>query len=472
MRVIHNATIITPQRDAVRTLRAHSFTFDDRRIVELVPASTLQPRIEANEFEDVIDGSRHLVVPGFVNTHHHLYQSLTRCLPAVQDHRLFGWLLGLYERWRQLDYEAVKTAAQISIAELLLHGCTTTSDHFYMVPRGSDVKMEAVLDAAESLGIRLHLCRGAMTLGQSHGGLPPDDCTEDDAAVLADCERVLDRYRDRDDYAMRRIDLAPCSPFNCTAELLRDTAVLARERGGVLLHTHLAETLDEERYCLEQHGCRPVQFLAKLGFLGPDVYLAHCVHVNDEEIALFAQTQTGISHCPTSNMRLGSGIAPLERFLAADVRVGLGVDGSSSNDGGNILAEAKQALLAARVVHALNEAPTAEADRGPLLSAASAFKLATTGGASCLHRSVLGHLGPGAAADFAMFRSDDVALAGAVAQDPLAALVFCDPPRADRVFIAGREVVREGRLALLEQTELADRMNELVGRKFRGDPKA
>ncbi len=458
MKVIHDATIITPQDDAVSTLRHHSLVFDEGRIDELVLASELQQRIDEGKFKHVIDGQQHVIVPGFVNTHHHLYQSLTRCLPAVQDKRLFDWLLGLYERWRHLDYQAVKTAAQISIAELLLHGCTTTSDHFYMLPRNSDVKMEAVLEAAESLGIRIHLCRGSMTLGQSHGGLPPDDCTEDDAAVLADCQRVLERYHNRDEYAMRRIDLAPCSPFNCTPELLRDTATMARERGDVLLHTHLAETIEEEKYCLEHHGCRPVKFLADLGFMGPDVYLAHCVYLNDEEITLFAQTQTGVSHCPRSNLRLGSGVAPLERLLAAEVPVGIGVDGSSSNDGGNILAEAKQALLSARGL----AAGTAE----PLMPVESIFKLTTIGGARCLHREVLGHLNPGAAADFAMFRTDDVALAGAVAQDPLAALILCDTPRADRVYVGGREVVRDGRLALLEESELADRMNELVSQRF------
>ncbi len=475
MKLIHNTTIITPDGDGVATLRGHSLAFDQTRVVARGPAEQFTPRIDAGEFDEVIDGRRHLVIPGLVNTHHHLYQSLTRCLPAVQDEHLFDWLLGLYQRWRHLDYAAVNVGAKISIAELLLHGCTTTSDHNYMVPRDSDVKMEAVLDAAEELGIRIHLCRGSMTLGRSRGGLPPDDCVEDDAAVLADCQRMLDTYHDASDYALRRIDLAPCSPFNCTRELLRDTVILARQRGGVLLHTHLAETLDEQRYCLERYGCRPVRFLEDLEFLGPDVYLAHCVWLSDEEIELFARSQTGVSHNPTSNMRLGSGIAPVEKMLAAGVRVGLGVDGSSSNDGGNLLGEIKQALLSARVrgmvgpPERVQEEPIAPpvGDGGPLLPVAAAFRIATVGGAACLNRPVLGHLNRGAAADIAMFRADDLALAGAVAQDPLAALVLCAPPRADRVFVAGREVVRDGRLVSCDQTALAERMNDLVAARFR-----
>lgn len=482
MTLVHDTTVITQIGDEVRLLRRHSFTFDRGRITGLGSAEEYELSRRGGEHPQTIDGRRHLVIPGLVNTHHHLYQSLTRCLPAVQGQPLFPWLLGLYERWRNLDYEAVKTAAQVSIAELLLHGCTTTSDHFYMFPRGRDVRCEAVLDAAESLGIRIHLCRGSMTLGRSRGGLPPDDCVEDDADVLRDCQRVLEAHHDPSEYALRRIDLAPCSPFNCTPELIRDTVALAREHGGVLLHTHLAETLDEQDYCEQRYGCRPVRFLEDLGFLGRDVYLAHCVHLSDEEIRLFAKTGVGVSHAPSSNMRLGSGIAPVRRLLAAGVNVGLAVDGSSSNDGGNLLGEIRQALLAARLVDAgfqpahvgqvsnlslsdpVHE-PRTEA-RGPLFPVADAFRLATTGGAAVLNRPVLGHLNPGAAADFAMFRADDVALAGAVAHDPLAALVLCAPPRADRVFVAGREVVHEGRIVALGETALSDRMNALVAAAF------
>jgi cytosine/adenosine deaminase-related metal-dependent hydrolase len=491
VKIVHNTTVITPVGDTVRTLDRHSLLFDDGRVAELGPAMQFAGRVTAGQFDETIAGERYVVIPGLVNTHHHLYQSLTRCLPAAQNQRLFSWLLTLYAYWRHLDYAAVRLAAEVSIAELLLHGCTTTSDHFYMFPRGSDAKMEAALEAAEKLGIRIHLCRGAMTLGQSRGGLPPDDCMEDDRDVLADCERVLKEYHDPTEQALRRIDLAPCSPFNCTRELLRDATALARAHPNVLLHTHVAETSDEERFCLDRYGVRPVPFLADLGFLGSDVYLAHCIHVNDEEIRLLAETNTGVSHNPSSNMRLGSGIAPVRKLLEAGVRVGLGVDGSSSNDGGNLLAEARQALLAARALQAVEQGtqawsqdgaqrpavhaalnPTSgiadpQSGVGLLWPVAEAFKLATVGGAACLNRPVLGHLNPGAAADFAMFRTDDIALAGAFAQDPLAALILCHPPRADRVYVAGREVVHEGRIVRADESQLSQRINELVGARFR-----
>ncbi|MCK4343028.1 MAG: amidohydrolase family protein [Phycisphaerae bacterium] len=485
--IIHDTTIVSPLGGQVRVRHHHSLVLEAGRVAALAPARHFDRRLADDEFDEIIRGERYVVIPGLVNTHHHLYQSLTRCLPAAQNDRLFDWLLKLYERWRHLDYHAVHMAAQVSIAELLLHGCTTTSDHFYMLPPGSDVRMEAVLDAAAELGIRLHLCRGSMSLGQSGGGLPPDDCVERDADVLADCQRVLDQYHDKSALALRRIDLAPCSPFNVTRELMRDTRDLARQH-GVLLHTHLAETLEEEAYCLEKYGCRPVRYLEDLDWLGPDVYLAHCVYLNDEEIALLAQTKTGVSHNPTSNLRLGSGIAPLRKLLAAGVPVGLGVDGSSSNDGGNLLAAAKQTLLLARVLPVLegtkgprnqrtdgDEGPRASARADvlvektpePLMPVAEAFKLATIGGAACLRREELGHLNPGAAADLAMFRTDDIALAGAFAQDPLAALILCDAPRADRVFVAGREVVRDGRIVALDETALGAEFNDLVAKRFR-----
>lgn len=475
--LIHDTTLLTPLGDGMAVRPHTSIRIAEGFVVEIAPAGAFLARITAGEFDEVVCGRQHLTVPGFVNTHHHLFQALTRCLPAAQNAHLFRWLLALYERWRHLDAYAVRTAAQISIAELLLHGCTTTSDHFYMFPRGSDVRIEAVLEAAAVLGIRLHLCRGSMSLGQRHGGLPPDDCVEDDDAILADCVHVLDAYHDPRPGALRRIDLAPCSPFNVTPELLRDTRVLARER-GVLLHTHLAETLEEEAFCLERFGCRPLQYLADLDWLGPDVYLAHGVHLSAVEIAQLARTQTGVSHNPVSNMRLGSGVAPLQEWLAAGVRVGLGVDGASSNDGGNILAVGKQALLLARLRTALGHRPgtTGAADGAaatawtaegaPLLPAAVVLRLLTAGGAACLNRPELGHLDIGSAADVAMFRRDDPALAGAAAQDPVAALVLCDAPRADRVFVAGREVVRAGRLTALDELALGAEFEQLVAARF------
>jgi cytosine/adenosine deaminase-related metal-dependent hydrolase len=469
--IIHNATIITPAGDEVRVLPEHSLAFADGRVTELLPASAVGRRVEQGEFAAVIAGERYLVIPGLVNGHHHLYQSLTRCLPAVQDRQLFDWLVGLYPYWRRLDYDAVRTAALVSLGELLLHGCTTTNDHFYMMPPAGDARLEAVLEAAETLGIRLHLCRGSMTLGASAGGLPPDDCVERDADVLADYVRVLDAYHDPAPYAMCRIDLAPCSPFNVTREMLRDTRVLARER-GVLLHTHLAETLSEEKYCRKRYRQRPVRYLEGLDWLGPDVYLAHCVWLSEAERRLLGQTRTGVVHCPSSNMRLGSGLAPVRQLLNCGVRVGLGVDGSSSQDGGNLLAEVKQALLTARVrpaaAHADRARPGPLDDHEALFPVTEAFRLATTGTAACLNRPELGHLQPGAAADFAMFCRDDLSLAGAVEHDPLAALVLCAAPRAERVYVAGREVVRDGTLVATDELVLARRLNELVSRQYRG----
>ncbi len=403
---------------------------------------------------DCIDASSHVVIPGLINTHHHLYQSLTRGLKCVQDAPLFGWLTQLYRRWRTIDYEAVKLAAQISMAELLLSGCTTTSDHFYIFPQGSDVRLEAVLEAADSLGMRIHACRGSMSVGQSAGGLPPDDCTQDEGAILKDCERVIEAYHDAGRGSMRRIDLAPCSPFSVSRELLRDTAATARER-GVLLHTHAAETADEDAYCRDKFGMRPIEWLDENGWLGPDVYLAHCVHLSDSDIARIAKTNTGVAHCPCSNMRLGSGIPPIRKLLDAGAKVGLAVDGSSSNDGNHVLAEARQAMLLARVQGGATAMTTAEA-----------FALATTGSAAVLNRPELGQIAPRFAADLAFFRKDDIALAGAIEQDPLGALMLCHVGRADRVIVNGRTVVEDGQILTVDLPILIERFNKLVRERF------
>lgn len=447
---LHDATLIHHAPTGPAVLEHHSVIIDGTRIVALGPATTLADA----PVEQTLDARRWLIVPGFINTHHHLFQSLTRGLRPVQSAKLFDWLVQLYQRWQYLDFEAHKLAAQISLAELLLGGCTTTSDHHYLFPRGADLRLEAVLEAADSLGIRIHACRGSMSMGQSQGGLPPDVCAEDEADVIADCHRVLDRYHDPRPGAMRRIDLAPCAPFNVSPGLLRDTAVLARER-GVLLHTHAAETLDEERYCLDRFGCRPIEYLRRHHWLGPDVYLAHCVCLDEHEIDLLAQTRTAVAHCPSSNMRLGSGVPPVRALLDRGVTVGLGVDGSSSNDGGHLVAEARQALLLQRVIHG----PTA-------LTPAEAFTMGTRGGATLLNRPELGQLDVGLPADLVCFRADDVAFAGAIAQDPLGALMLCHAPRADRVYVNGQAVVVGGKIALLDEERFVARFNELVRRRF------
>ena len=402
----------------------------------------------------VIDGRRSLIIPGLVNTHHHLYQSLTRCMPSVQTACLFDWLTTLYPRWRELSYETLRQAATISIAELLLSGCTTTSDHHYVFPAGRDVKIEAVLEAAEALGIRIHACRGSMSLGQSAGGLPPDACVQTEEDILADCQRVLNRFHDPNPLAMRRIDLAPCSPFSVTSELLDETRVLAAEHGA-LLHTHVAETVDEERFCLARFGKRPIAHLQEHQWLADNVYLAHCVHLNEAEIDLLARTRTSVVHCPSSNMRLASGVAPVRRMLDAGVRVGLGVDGSSSNDGSNLLAEARLALLLQRVGGDVKG-----------LTAAEAFRMATAGGADVLHRPELGRIEPGAAADLVMFDTDDVAFAGAIAQDPLGALMLAQPPRPKRVYVAGEPVLLAGRITGVDWPKVVADFNQMVRERF------
>ncbi len=402
----------------------------------------------------LIPGDGLLVVPGLINTHHHLYQSLTRCLPAVQNAGLFLWLTTLYGRWQGLTGDALRQAATVSLAELLLSGCTTTSDHHYLFPAGSDVSIEAVLEAAELLGIRIHACRGSMSLGQSAGGLPPDTCVQSHEAILADCQRALLRFHDARPLAMRRIDLAPCSPFSITPELLDETRSLALEHHA-LLHTHAAETLDEERFCIERFGVRPIAYLHQHQWLADNVYLAHCVHLDDDEIRLLAETGTGVAHCPSSNMRLASGIAPIRRMIDAGVKVGIGVDGSSSNDGGNLLAEARQALLLQRVM----------GDPAGL-TAAEAFRLATVGGAAVLHRPELARLENGAAADLALFDTADPALAGAFAQDPLGALMLAQPPRPTSVFVGGRQIVEAGRIARIDWPRFIADFNRLVRERF------
>ena len=371
-------------------------------------------------------------------------------MKSAQNASLFDWLTALYPKWSRLTYDSVKLASQISIAELLLSGCTTTSDHFYLFPQNSDVRIEAVLEAADSLGIRIHACRGAMSVGKSSGGLPPDSCVQHEKTIVDDCRRVLEQFHDAKPHAMRRIDLAPCSPFSVSPELSRETAVLAREHGA-LLHTHAAETLDEQKYCLDRFGKRPIEWLDELGWLGKDVYLAHCVHLNDADIRRLAETKTGVAHCPSSNMRLGSGISPVRRLMDAGGRVGLGVDGSSSNDASNLLAEARQALLLQR------------ATGGPLaMTTVEAFTLGTLGSASVLNRAELGNIEVGMSADVAMYRRDDVSLAGAVEQDPLGALMLCNVHRADRVMVNGRWVVKEAKIATVELPPLIERFNVMV----------
>ena len=400
---------------------------------------------------EVIDGSWCVVYPGFINMHHHLYQTLTRNIPLVQNAKLFDWLLGLYEVWRELREEAVEVSTQIGCGELLLSGCTTTSDHFYVFPEKASAELlDVEIETARRIGMRFHPTRGSMSRGKSDGGLPPDDLVQTPDAILADCERVIAKYHDPDPFSMCRIILAPCSPFSVTTELLTETMQLARKL-GVRCHTHLCETIDEEQFCLETHGLRPLAYMEKTGWVGEDVWYAHGIYFNDDEIRMLAETRTGISHCPSSNLRLGSGIAPIPKMLAAGVPVGLGVDGSASNDASNMGREMQMALLVHRVGTAVDAMPPRDV-----------LKMATLGGAAILGQPEIGRLQPGGAADLAMFRLDRIDYAGAMT-DPASAILFCGSgPRAELTMVNGRIVVRGGALIDIDEEALFHRANDIA----------
>lgn len=400
----------------------------------------------------VIDAANRLVVPGLINTHHHMYQSLTRVL--AQDDELFGWLKQLYPIWSRLTGEMAYVSAKLAMAELILSGCTTSSDHLYIFP--NDVKLDDEVHAASDIGIRFHATRGSMSLGESRGGLPPDAVVEDEDAILTDTRRLIEQYHDSKRYAMLRVAVAPCSPFSVTRDLMREAASLARSY-GVSLHTHLAENDNDVAYSLQQFGCRPGDYVEDVGWVGEDVWHAHCVKLDSNEIALFARTGTGVCHCPSSNMRLASGIAPVRAMLNARVKVGLGVDGSASNDSGHLLADARQAMLLQRV----------QGNPGAL-SARETLEMATRGGASVLGRDDIGALAPGMAADFAAFRLDTVGFAGGL-HDVVAALLFCTPMQADQVVIQGQLVVQDGHLHTADLPALIEQHNTLSRRLINGD---
>ena len=398
--------------------------------------------LSPNNADEIIDLAGHVVIPGMVNTHHHLFQNLTRVLPAAQDATLFNWLKTLYPVWSRLGPEAISAAVSLGLAELALSGCTTSSDHQYIFPGGA--RLDDSIEAAQAVGVRFTATRGAMSIGESDGGLPPDYLTEKESDIVRDFERVVDRWHDSSRYAMTHVALAPCSPFSVSTGLMRDAAVMAREK-GVGLHTHLAENQEDIDYSLHHFGQRPGDYAESLGWVGDDVWHAHCVRLDDREIDLFARSGTGVAHCPCSNMRLASGIAPVRAMRDAGVKVGLGVDGSSSNDSGHMLNEARQAMLLQRV----GGNPAA-------LTAREALAMATREGARVLGRNDIGRIGMGYAADFACFDLNAVDFAGAHA-DPIAALVFCGPVKAAYTIVAGRMIVAEGILQSLDLHELMQR---------------
>ncbi len=407
------------------------------------------------EADVVINARGMLVMPGMVNTHHHFFQTLTRNLPQAQNANLFNWLIAHYPIWAGLTPEAIYVSSKVAMAELMLSGCTTSSDHTYIWPDGA--RVDDQIRAASEMGMRFHAARGSMSVGQSKGGLPPDHVVEDEEAILRDSRRAIEQYHDPTRYSMLRVVLAPCSPFSVSPDLMRESIALARAY-GVHSHTHLAETKDEEEYCMAMFGRTPVQYAVDLGWVGPDVWHAHVVHPHEDEVARLGSTHTGVAHCPTSNMRLGSGIAPVRALLRSGARVGLGVDGSASNDSSHMLAEARQALLLHRSI----------GDPGAM-TAREVLWLATRGGAQVLGRDDIGCLAPGMAADFIGYRLDALGLAGGAVHDPLAALVFCQPTGVEFSVINGTPRVWEGHLVDVDLPALVERHNAIARALVRGE---
>ncbi len=414
--------------------------------------------------DEVLDLSGHIVFPGLINTHHHFYQTLTRAVPAAQDANLFNWLVTLYPIWARMTPEDIRTSTQTALAELALSGCTTASDHLYLFPNGS--KLDDEIEAAADVGLRLHASRGSMSLGESQGGLPPDSVVDTEEDILADSQRLIETYHDPTPGSMVQIVLAPCSPFSVTTELMRQSAVLAREY-GVHLHTHLAETADEEDFCIEMFGHRPVAYMQEVDWIGSDVWFAHSVHVNSEEIKLYAETGCGVAHCPSSNMRLASGIAPILEMLTMGVKVGLGVDGSASNDSSHLLAEARQAMLLARLGAGLAGASRSGEEAPPLITARQVLEIATRGGASVLGRSDIGSLEVGKCADLFAINLNRLDYAGAL-HDPVAAALFCAPQKVDVNIVGGKVVVKDGTLTTIDVPELVRKHNLAATRLVNG----
>ena len=444
-----NFDVVATMDAAERELRNGYVLVEGNRIVDVGEDAT---GIEADE---VVRGTGRLLLPGFVNTHHHLYQSLFRNVPGASEAKLFDWLVFLYERWKRLGEEAMRVASTVACSELLLSGATTTTDHCYLYPRDGGNVLAADIEGARAAGIRFHPCRGSMSLSKKDGGLPPDSVVQTEGDILADCQRMIKAYHDPEPLAMLRIALAPCSPFSVTADLMRESVVLAEET-GVLLHTHLAETRDEEAYCLRRSGRRPVDLMEELGWLRDDVWYAHLVVLNESDIAKLSAAKVGMAHCPSSNMILGSGIARVTEMKDTGIKIGLGVDGSASNDTSNMIREVRQAMLLQRVHYGADA-----------LTAREALRMATIGGAQVLHREdEIGSIEVGKAADLIAFDLNDIALAGSHA-DPVAAVVHCAVDRVDFAMVNGEWRVRNGRLvdeSILDLIPVHNRLSkELTG---------
>jgi len=428
--LIQHAQVLVTMDHGRREI-ADGAVFIRGKVIEQVGISAELPQTA----DEVIDARGHVVMPGLINTHHHMFQSLTRAIPAAQNGELFNWLQQLYPIWAHLTPEMLHASTLTAMTELLLSGCTTTSDHLYLYPNGC--RLDDSIEAAQRIGMRFHAARGSMSVGESQGGLPPDCLVEDESAILKETQRLIETWHDPAQHAMQRIVVAPCSPFSVSRTLMRESATLARHY-GVSLHTHLAESITDIAYSREKFNMTPAQYAEDCGWIGHDVWHAHCVQLDDHGVQLFARSGTGVAHCPCSNMRLASGIAPVRKMIDAGVPVGLGVDGSASNDAGHMLGEVRQAMLLQRVGF------------GPdAMTARQALEIATLGGAKVLNRDDIGALMPGMSADIVMFRLDGIGFAGAL-HDPVAALVFCTPPNVACSMINGRVVVRDGRCTTVE----------------------
>ena len=449
--LIRNATLLATFDDQEREIGVGGLFIRDGFIEQVGPTSELPTKAD-----EVLDLSGHVVLPGLINTHHHFYQTLTRAVPAAQDANLFNWLVTLYPIWARMQPEDIYVSTITALAELALSGCTTASDHLYIFPNGS--KLDDQIQAGLDIGVRLHASRGSMSRGESDGGLPPDSVVEDEDFILEDSQRLIEQYNDPNPGSLTQVVLAPCSPFSITGDLMKASAALAREY-GVQLHTHLAETEDEEQFCIELFGHRPVAYMEQVDWIGSDVWFAHSVHVNDAEIAQYARTGCGVAHCPSSNMRLASGIAPLLKMLTAGVKVGLGVDGSASNDGSHMLGEVRQAMLLSRLSAGLEGASLSGEYSSPLMTARQALRVATRGSAAVLGRDDIGSLEVGKCADFFAVNLNQLAFTGAL-HDPLAVLVFCAPVTADYTVIGGKFIVKEGRLQTIDLGEHVERHNQ------------
>lgn len=449
--LVKNAAVLVTMDEQRREIRDGGLFVRDHVIEQVGPTDSLPQTAE-----QVLDLRDHVVIPGLVNTHHHFYQSLTRVIPDAQNKELFDWLVTLYPIWARITPEAITVSASLAAAELVLSGCTTASDHLYMFPNGSSLDDE--IEGVRAVGLRFHASRGSMSLGQSKGGLPPDSVVEDEDAILRDSQRVIETFHDNSCYSMLRITLAPCSPFSVTPDLMRASAELARNYPGVRLHTHLAETEPDVQFSLKMFGMKPGDYAEDVGWIGEDVWHAHCVHLTDEAIIKFGQTGTGVAHCPGSNARLASGIARVRHMLEQHVPVGLGVDGSASNDSGHLLNEGRLALLMQR---ALTRDPE-------VLTAREVLEIATLGGARVLGRDDIGALKPGMAADFVAYDLNQVAFAGALS-DPVAALLFCTSVNVNYSVINGRVIVRDGHLTTVDLPPLMERHNQLAQALANGD---